>query len=307
MNILHFKYAVEIADTKSISKAAERLYMGQPNLSRAIKELEEDLGIVIFERNPRGIKVTPEGEEFLQYARSIISQVDEVERIYKGEDHKKQKFAVCVPRASYISYALAEFAKHISLEQPADIFYKETNSMRTIDNVLKDEYNLGIIRYQTTFDKYFQDMFQEKKIVAETITEFKYELLVSAESKLAKKKVINKALLSDYVEIAHGDPYVPSLPVVDVKRAELSENVDKRIFLFERASQFLLLEQVPTTFMWVSPIPKPLIEKYNLVQKLCDDNNKSYKDVLIYKKGYKLSELDQHFITEVISAKRKYL
>ena len=60
MNILHLKYAVEVAKTKSISKAAENLYMGQPNLSRAIKELEESLGIVIFERNTKGITVTPD-------------------------------------------------------------------------------------------------------------------------------------------------------------------------------------------------------------------------------------------------------
>ena len=79
MNILHLKYAVEIAKTKSISRAAENLYMGQPNLSRAIKELEDNLNITIFNRNSKGITITPEGEEFLQYARRIISQVEEVE------------------------------------------------------------------------------------------------------------------------------------------------------------------------------------------------------------------------------------
>ena len=84
MNILHLKYAVEVAKTKSISKAAENLYMGQPNLSRAIKELEESLGITIFDRTPKGITLTPQGEEFLQYARRIISQVDEVEQMYKN-------------------------------------------------------------------------------------------------------------------------------------------------------------------------------------------------------------------------------
>ena len=59
MNILYLKYAVEVAKTKSISRAAENLYMGQPNLSRAIKELEESLGITIFARSPQGVKTTP--------------------------------------------------------------------------------------------------------------------------------------------------------------------------------------------------------------------------------------------------------
>ena len=79
MNILHLKYAVEIAKTGSLNKAAENLYMGQPNLSRAIRELETSLGITIFERTSRGMIVTADGEEFLQYARRILAQIDEME------------------------------------------------------------------------------------------------------------------------------------------------------------------------------------------------------------------------------------
>lgn len=84
MNILHLKYAVEVAKAGSLSKAAEALYMNQPNLSRAIKELEASLGITIFGRSAKGVYVTPEGEEFLGYARKILSQIDEVEAIYKS-------------------------------------------------------------------------------------------------------------------------------------------------------------------------------------------------------------------------------
>ena len=66
MNLLHLKYVVEISKTGSISKAAENLYMGQPNLSRAVRELEEEVGITIFNRTARGITVTAEGEELLR-------------------------------------------------------------------------------------------------------------------------------------------------------------------------------------------------------------------------------------------------
>lgn len=307
MNVMHMKYAVEIANTKSISKAAENLYMGQPNLSRAIKELEESLGITIFKRTTKGISVTPEGEEFLQYAKRIISQVEEVEEIYRNGKSKKQRFSVCVPRASYISDAFAEFAKNIDTSVSAEIFYKETNSMRTINNIVKEDYNLGIIRYQSSFDKYFTSMFNEKKLMHETITEFSYVLLMSKSHPLADKEEIELKDLADYIEISHADPYVPSLPLIDVKKAELSESVDKHIFVFERGSQFVLLEKVPTTFMWVSPIPDELLEKYSLVQKKCIGNTKVYKDVLIYRKGYKLTELDDAFITEVCTAKRKIM
>ena len=81
MNLMHLKYAVEIAKNKSISRTAEKLYMGQPNLSRAIKELEDSIGITIFNRTSKGISITAEGEEFLAYARKIVEQVDEIESI----------------------------------------------------------------------------------------------------------------------------------------------------------------------------------------------------------------------------------
>ena len=76
MNILHLKYAVETAKAGSLSKAAEALYMNQPNLSRAIKELEGSLGVTLFERSARGMVPTPQGGVFLRYAKAILQQVD---------------------------------------------------------------------------------------------------------------------------------------------------------------------------------------------------------------------------------------
>lgn len=305
MNLLHIKYAVEVAKTKSISKAAENLFTAQPNLSRAIKDLEESLGIVIFNRNTKGITVTPDGEEFLQYAKKIITQIDQVEDLYKNGKRNKQTFSVCVPRATYISNAFAEFSKNIDTSNPAEIFYKETNSMRTIKNVVNEEYNLGIIRYQTVFEKYFKDMFNEKKLISETITEFSYQLVMSKDHPLANKDDILLTDLSDYIEINHADPYVPSMPTIDVKKAELSEHVDKRIFIFDRASQFTLLSNVPNTFMWLSPLDNDMLCRYGLVAKDVKENKKIYKDVLIYRKNYKLSDLDKFFISAVCDEKRK--
>ncbi len=305
MNILHLKYAVEVAKTQSISKAAENLYMGQPNLSRAIKELEESLGITIFKRTSKGITTTPDGDEFLRRARRIVSQVDEVEEIYRNGKTRKQAFSICVPRASYFSVAMAEFSKHISLDEPAEIFYKETNSMRTITNVTRGDFNLGIVRYQAAFEKYFVEMFGEKKLEYDTVAEFTYKMAVKKDSPLAKKENISMEDLREYIEITHGDPYVPSLPLIDVKKAELSEHVDKRIYVFERATQFMLLGNVPNTFMWMSPVPQSLLDNYELILRDCPQHTKPYKDVLIYRRDYKLSELDKQFITDVCDAKRK--
>ena len=105
MNILHVKYAVEVAKHGSLSKASEILLVAQPNISRSIKELEADLGITIFTRSAKGMVLTPEGEEFIGYAKSILKQIDEVDMLYKHGAPKKQKFSISVPRACYISEA----------------------------------------------------------------------------------------------------------------------------------------------------------------------------------------------------------
>lgn len=306
MNILHMKYAVEVARVGSLNKAAETLLIAAPNVGRSIKELEADIGISIFERTTKGMELTPEGEEFINYAKGILNQIDEVENFYKKGSAKKQKFSISVPRACYISEAFSQFSKSLSKEA-AEIFYKETNSQRTIRNMLEHDYKLGIIRYAENYDKYFKAMLEEKCFCYEMVTEFTYSLIMSADNPLSQKETITFDDLADYIEIAHADPYVPSMPLSKVVKEELPDNIERRIFIFERASQFDLLSNNPETFMWVSPAPESLLKRYNLVQKKCVDNKKIYKDVLIYKNGYKLSKLDRQFITELCEAKRKYL
>ena len=306
MNLLHMKHAVEVAKAGSLGKASEALLIAVPNISRSIKELETDLGIIIFERTSKGMILTPEGEEFINYAKEILDQIDEVEKFYKSGSPKKQKFSISVPRASYIAEAFAEFSKSLTRDA-AEIFYRETNAQRAIQNILNHDYKLGIIRYADNYDKYFKEMLDEKGIHYELITEFMYVLLMSAENPLAMKEEITYDDLIEYIEIAHADPYVPSMPLSKVIKEELPDNVERRIFIFERASQFELLSKNTETFMWVSPIPKDLLARYNLVQKKCINNKRIYRDVLIHKKDYKLSCLDRQFVTELCESKRRYL
>ncbi|MBO5035820.1 MAG: LysR family transcriptional regulator [Clostridia bacterium] len=306
MNILHMKYAVEVAKLGSLNKAAETLLIAQPNISRSIKELEADLGITIFNRSAKGMDLTPEGEEFINYAQNILKQIDEVEMLYKQGAPNKQKFSISVPRACYISDAFAEFSKSIKAS-PAEIFYKETNTQTTINNVLNNDYKLGIIRYAGNYDKFFKAMLEEKGLCYEMVAEFSYVLIMSTASPLAEKEEITFDDLSPFIEIAHADPYVPSMPLSKVAKDELPDNIDRRIYIFERASQFDLLSENPETFMWVSPASQKILDRYSLVQKKCIDNKKIYKDVIIYKDGYKLSDLDKHFITALCGSRRKFI
>ena len=303
MNLMHLKYAVMIADTGSMTKAAEKLYTAQPNLSRAMRELESALGITIFKRTSQGIFPTAEGEEFLEYARKVLRQVDVIEEIYKTGRKKQLRFSISVPRASYISCAFTEFVKDMDAGLGAEIFYKETNSLRAINNIADSDYRLGIIRYQDAYDGNFQELLREKDMTSEVVFEFQYRLLFSENHPLAQKDTLFLHDLTPYIEIAHADPFVPSMPLSTVRKNALSSDIDKHIYVFERGSQMDLLSESANTFMWVSPIPKRLLARYRLVQRECADNDKTYRDVLIHRRGYVLTEADQRFIDKLRAIK----
>lgn len=303
MNIVHLKYAVEVAKCGSISKAAENLFTAQPNLSRAIKDLESNLGIGIFYRSSKGMVLTPEGETFIGYAKKILQQIDDVENMYKSNLQLRQHFSISVPRASYISDGFVNFTRYITGDS-AEVFYHETDNSKVLANILNSDYHLGIIRYAAIYDSYFKKMFEEKGLVSELIASFHYRIAVSKDSALAKRTIVHFDDLKDLIEIAHADSYVPNLSLSDPKREELPDNIERKIVVFDRGSQFDLLAKNTETFMWVSPLSKEILDRYNLVQIDCPDNHREYKDVLIYKKGYKMTDLDKNFITQLCYSKK---
>lgn len=89
MNLTHLRYMVEVERLGSITKAASALYMGQPNLSKAIKEMEREVGIPIFKRSAKGVVATEKGKQFLQYAKAILVQMDKMESLYKDNGEKR--------------------------------------------------------------------------------------------------------------------------------------------------------------------------------------------------------------------------
>ena len=307
MNLLHMKYAVEIARTNSINKAAETLYVGQSALSRAVKELENGLGITIFERSAKGMFLTPDGEVFIRQAESVLEQVESLEKMFSEGAVSKKRFTVSVPRADYIIEAFTDFTKLIDKDMRVELFYKETNSMRTVKNVLSDDYKLGIIRYAEHFDRYYKEMLEDKGLEYELVAEFRYMLVTSAESPLASLDKVSHADLKGHMEIAHGDPYVPSLPAAEVRKEELGDDCERRIFVFDRESQFELLSGNTDTYMWMSPVPKATLERFGLVQIDCADKARIYKDLLIHRKDYALTGLDNLFISRLIAAKREVI
>lgn len=305
VNLLHMKYALAIAGTHSINKAADELLVGAPALSRAVRELENSLGVTLFERSAKGMFLTSDGELFVRYAEKALKQIDDIENIFKGGTKAKEYFSISVPRASYVAAAFAGFTNRLDPSSDTELFYKETNAYRVINNILKEDYKLGIVRYGEQYDGYYKVMMHDKGLSGELITEFRYMLIMSRQSPLFSCDSITFEDLNGYIEIAHADPYVPSLPMSEVKKDELPDHNGGRIFVFERASQFELLSKNPNTYMWVSPIPKNLLDRYGLAELKCSDNKRKYKDVLIHRAEYKLSRLDKMFVEELIKAKRE--
>ncbi len=301
MNLLHLKYAVEVARTRSITMAAENLYMGQPRLSRAIKELEDSLGIVIFKRTAKGIVPTPEGEIFLSHANRILDEVREVETLYNPAAKNKQRMNISIPRAGYLAHALKQLVGELDLTKEIEINYRETNSLKAINNILQNNYDLGIIRYATEYEPHFQRFLSEKGLRAEDLWEFDPIVLMSAEHMLAKKEDLTFSDLvdCDCVQLGHGDPYVPTLPLAEVRKAEFPEEINKHLFIYERASGYEILSSIPTTFLMSSPMPEIILKRYSLVQRRLKGKNRPYKDVLIWRENYKFTDLDKDFIQEI--------
>ncbi len=299
MKIEHLKYALEVERTGLISKAAENLFLNQPHLSKAIRELEDSVGITIFNRTPKGVVPTKDGAEFLVYARNIVSQVDEVENMYKHRDSDVHKFDVSVPMACYVAQAFIEFVTELVDSKSIDISYHETNSLMAINSVVNNDNNIAIIRYQTIYEKYFMQFLEENNLTVKPLWEFEYQLIMSVQNPLAMEKQIEYSDLDEYIEITHGYLTIPSIPAAKAREIMQQNKEKKEIAVFERESQFELLRNIHTTYMWTSPTPSNILNTMPLVEKKCNVENNKYKDVLIYRNGYKPSRQEKMFISMV--------
>lgn len=303
MNLTFLRYAVEVEKTGSISLAARNLYLGQPNVSKAIKELETTLGITIFKRTPRGVLPTPKGEEFLHYAKTILSQIDELENMFKDEHSERVSFHIAVPRAAYITAAFAEFAGRVDVTKGLDMAFNETSSMDAIDRVAQQEYSLGVIRYDTEYENHFLTLLGDKGLASKPIWEMDGLLLMSKEHPLAGEQSIDSRQLEDCVELVYGDKTIPFLSTADARRTAFTEAQKRHISIYEHGSQFELLRNVKDSYIWTSPVPAAVLESQGCVQRRCSGDVPKFKDVLIHHKDYRLKEIDKQFIASLNKVK----
>lgn len=298
MNLQQLRYAVEIEKTGSITRAAKNLYMGQPNLSKAIKELEQELGVTIFERTAKGVKPTRMGLEFLSYAHTILVQMEELESLYKPHSEKDFSFSISVPRATYLTAAFTDFLKEHVGDGPIDIHFRETSSMAAIQDVASGSSQLGIIRSENIHEGYFLNFLSNMHLEAKPIWEFQMCLLMSKSHPLASCNEIVYHMLDGYIEIAHGDFQVPSLTATDLSENAKKMGNKRKISIYERGSQYDLLKRLPGTYMWVSPIPCSILQENGLVLKECAVGAFS-KDLLITRVGHVFTKEEQAFLDTI--------
>jgi DNA-binding transcriptional LysR family regulator len=298
VNTLFFKYAIEIERTRSITRAAENLFMAQPNLSKSIRELENEVGFTIFERNSRGVIPTRKGLEFLVYARNILDEMAHINRLTDEDNPRRQSFSLSMPRASYIAEGFIRFAGELDTGREIDINIQETSSIQTINNVVENRFNLGIIRYQMVYENYFLDFLDGKDLCQEPLWEFAYLTLMSTRHPLAGEDQVCFGDLKPFIEIVHGDTVVPYINAAELRYPSPEAVPRKRIYLYERCNQFDLLGTLFQTYMWVSPVPDRVLKRYGLVQRKCEFLNNQYRDLLIYRKGYRFTELDKRFLAK---------
>lgn len=301
MNIEVFRYVEVVADAGSLSKAAQILYVAQPNLSKSIKEIEAVLGYKLFERTARGMELTEKGREFVKHARLINGQLKEISLLKCEKTSISRNFKISIPRGSYIADAYTNFVREVS-KLKINLTLCETNTNNTIENIDQKGFDLGIIRFKESASAYYEALFKAKELEEYQLWDFQYVVVMSKDHPLASKDRITYDDLQDYIEILQGDEINPYdvLPGMPENRTICGRNV---IYVYDRENQFNILSDVPETYMFVSPIPEKYLQRYDLILKKCDEKMEKIRDCLIYKKGKQYDEIEKSLLHQILHSK----
>jgi DNA-binding transcriptional LysR family regulator len=184
MTLQQLKYAITVAETGTITEAANKLYISQPSLTNAIHELEKEMNIIIFNRTNKGISISKEGEDFLGYARQVLEQAAILEDKYKGDNGGKKKFCVSTQHYSFAVNAFVDLIKKIGQDE-YDFSLRETQTYEIIEDVARMRSEIGIL---------FLNDFNEK-VITKILKSYDLELLEN------KEEVINR--------IHEAEKYIP--------------------------------------------------------------------------------------------------
>lgn len=294
MNLQYLRYALEVARTGSISKAAENLSVAQPNLSRAMKELEGDIGIAVFDRTRTGMSVTPEGEKLLAAGERILRDVADLETMFASEEAPREALTVTAPHAAYISHAFARFCRELPSDGRYDLAYREVGAAEAMGAVARGESRLGIVRYPARFESYYTGLFSEREFSAETVAELYPVIVAGVGSPLARNATVSSDALVNLCEITSPDAL--GTEALGTGAGDVETVPRRRLAVTERAARYDMLCADSETYMRSLPMPAEVTTRYGLLQRSLTVPGGAYRDVLIYPDHYRLTPLDKRLL-----------
>lgn len=280
MNTLLFQYALEVEKTGSITKAAQNLYMNQPHLSKAIRELEHQFHIEIFHRTPKGMIPTEKGKEFLSYARQMVATLSKIEAISRHTADEKS-LSFCCTDEVHLIFSLSKWIQHLSpSEFSFDITLFPGAPFSVIDAVWRREYQTGVLCYPASREPFIQDLLKEKGLSAVPIGS-RNQYLISS-NRIAD---IDRSFLSHSSYIDTGVPQ--------------ERSVSKNILHSGIMEAFLLIKENPSFYTLSPPVPQEILELYSLRQHFYQET--FYREIGIFLQGSPIS----NEIKELFAALKK--
>ena len=180
MTLQQLKYIVAVAKTGTFSEAAKTLFLSQPSLTKAIKELEKEMGVTIFDRTNKGVSVSKEGEIFLGYARQVLEQAALLEEKYKTHSGGKQEFRVSTQHYSFAVNAFVDLIKECGADE-YDFSLRETQTFAIIDDVSKMKSEIGILYYNEFNQTVIQKLLKTNDLVFTELFTAQPHIFVSLE------------------------------------------------------------------------------------------------------------------------------
>ena len=197
MTLTQLRYVITVAEAKSMNEAAKHLFISQPSLSSAIHELEEEIGIEVFRRSNKGAVATPEGEEFIGYARQVVEQYKLLETKYIDKMEAKKKFGVSTQHYTFAVNAFVELVKQFGMDE-YEFAIHETKTHEVIDDVKNFRSEIGILYLNDFNHKVLNKLFNEYGLQFQPILDCHIYVYMWKGHPLASKKVIAIEELEDY-------------------------------------------------------------------------------------------------------------
>ncbi|KXT78721.1 LysR family transcriptional regulator [Streptococcus sp. DD13] len=238
MRIQQLRYIIKITEVGSMNEAAKRLYITQPSLSNAVKDLEREMGIEIFHRNPKGITLTKDGMEFLSYARQIVEQAELMENRYKNPNQKREVFSVSSQHYAFVVNAFVSLLKRRDMEN-YELFLRETRTWEIIQDVKSFRSEIGVL-YLNQFNRdVMTKLIEDNDLRYTTLFTAQPHVFVSKTNPLAQKKSVTLEDLEDFPYLSYEQGINNSFYFSEEILSQLPHK--KSIVVSDRATLFNLL------------------------------------------------------------------